>query len=594
MCALAFLDLPFVASEHSLALAAHTRTVEIARKEGSPVLIGQSYFRADDRYTWEGAEKREKYVTGEMLAGVVYRCQVVVTNPTSMEQKLDVLVQIPSGAVPVDKSFFTRTTSLRLSAYGTHSLEYAFYFPAPGRFTHFPAHVTKAGEYQVSAEARELEVVREPKSIDLGSWAHVSQHASTDQLLVYLAGANLGRIDLARIAWRMHDRDAFVRVTALLESRHIYADKLWAYALKHGDRARAGEWLRLQDWFPHEPVHYQHLEYAPLINARAHRLGAKRRILDSALDEQYRQFLDRLAHRERPSSDDLLEAVHYLLTMDRVDDALPVLARVEKRSRIQYDYLAAYVACYRGDLAAARALATPWGEHPVDRWRRRFAALVQMLDEIDAKSVTAIDRDNRDQVMTEQAARQPALELKASGSDIVIGHDNLAACQLRFFEMDIELLFSRQPFVQGDVQRFSFIEPGHVVEVALTGQQTIVPIPASLRGSNLVIEAVAPGARRAVAHYAHDLGVQIAHAYGQLRVVRASTGAPMPAVYIKVYGRERSGKVAFYKDGYTDLRGRWDYATLSTDDLDRVERFAILIASDDAGATIAETPPPAR
>ena len=76
----------------------------------------------DDRWEWEGAEQREKYVTGELIAGVVYRCQVVVTNPTSREQKLDVLLQIPRGAVPVASGFFTRTMNLRLSPYATESI----------------------------------------------------------------------------------------------------------------------------------------------------------------------------------------------------------------------------------------------------------------------------------------------------------------------------------------------------------------------------------------------------------------------------------------------------------------------------------------
>jgi len=110
-----------------------------------------------------------------------------------------------------------------------------------------------------------------------------------------------------------------------------------------------------------------------------------------------------------------------------------------------------------------------------------------------------------------------------------------------------------------------------------------------------VIEAVGDGLyRKSVAHYAHDLGTQLAHAFGQVRVVRASTQAPIPAAYVKVYGRQRGGNVAFFKDGYTDLRGRFDYATLSTDDLDRVERFALLVVSDEAGATILEAPPPPR
>ncbi len=197
--------------------------------------------------------------------------------------------------------------------------------------------------------------------------------------------------------------------------------------------------------------------------------------------------------------------------------------------------------------------------------------------------------------MVDLAARQPALDLKVEDGVVVLQHHNIAGCQLRFYRMDIELLFSRQPFVQGDVERFSWIEPGATLDVTFGAEgRTPVTIPAAMRGANLVIEAVAPGLRRAVTHYAHDLAAQLAHQYGQVRVLRASSQTPLPATYIKVYARQPGGAIAFYKDGYTDMRGRFDYVTLSTDDLDRVERFAILVHSDEAGATVLEAPPPPR
>jgi hypothetical protein len=73
-----------------------------------------------------------------------------------------------------------------------------------------------------------------------------------------------------------------------------------------------------------------------------------------------------------------------------------------------------------------------------------------------------------------------------------------------------------------------------------------------------------------------------------------SDQAALPATYVKVYARNHGGAVAFYKDGYTDLRGWFDYATLSTDELDRVERFSIQVSSDAHGSSILEAPPPAR
>jgi len=68
----------------------------------------------------------------------------------------------------------------------------------------------------------------------------------------------------------------------------------------------------------------------------------------------------------------------------------------------------------------------------------------------------------------------------------------------------------------------------------------------------------------------------------------------MPKVYVKVFGKSQDGEVRFYKDGYTDLRGRFDYASLSTNELDNVARFAILVMSDTEGAIIRETAPPKR
>lgn len=160
--------------------------------------------------------------------------------------------------------------------------------------------------------------------------------------------------------------------------------------------------------------------------------------------------------------------------------------------------------------------------------------------------------------------------------------------------MDVELLFSRQPFVHGDVSRFSFVEPGHRDQLVEPPHEHRVAWPPALRGKNVVVEAVGAGQRKAKIHYANDLTTSLAHQVGQLRVQRASDRAALPATYVKVYARQRGGAVSFYKDGYTDLRGWFDYATLATDDLDRVDKFAILVSSDNAGASILEAEPPLR
>ncbi len=633
LVALAVLELPFVAGAHQVvtadgglrltaaspALVAWSQIVPIAAPEPAhaTVLVGQSYFRADDRWTFDDGEQRDKPVTGELLVGVVYGCRVVVSNPTGARERLAVLVQIPRGAIAVGGALPTRTLHVALDAYGTWSSEVLFYFPSAGAWSHFQVHVTRGARLIACAAPGRLVVVDAPTTVDATAWAHVSQHGALDEVLAVLATANLGRLELDRIAWRMRDRDAFTRVTAILARRHVYSDALWAYGLFHRDRVRVAEWLRHADDFVAtagglaappaavglDPVArgwLQHLEYAPLVNARAHRLGSRTAILNGALDAQYRAFAEAVAHQPRATDDDRLAAAHYLFTMDRVDAALAMFDRVARArvaTQMPYDYVAAYAAVCRGDVAGARAAATPWIDHPVDRWRQRFAALVALCDQATAPALApvAADPDSRAQVMTAHAAREATLGLAIDGAALVVEHGALERCLVRFYPMDLELLFSRQPFVGADVGRFGFIEPAATLEVALDGDgATRVAIPEALRTTNLVAEVVAGPLRRSAPRFAHDLAVQVVDAYGQVRVVRASSRAPVPAAYVKVYGRQAGGAVAFYKDGYTDLAGRFDYATLSTDDLDRVERFAILVVADDAGATVTEAGPPPR
>ena len=69
-----------------------------------------------------------------------------------------------------------------------------------------------------------------------------------------------------------------------------------------------------------------------------------------------------------------------------------------------------------------------------------------------------------------------------------------------------------------------------------------------------------------------------------------SAQAQTPAVYTKL----ADGSVKFHKDGYTDVRGRFDYASVNTPERQPIQKFAVLVLSDDRGAVIREMAPPQR
>ncbi|MFO7562079.1 MAG: hypothetical protein R6X02_05505 [Enhygromyxa sp.] len=628
LCALAVLDLPFTATppereldESRATFRAQTPLIVFHEQitptepgeERLGVLVSQNYFRADDRYRYEDNERHDKYVTGEFLIHTVYICQIVLTNPSSSAHKLDLLVQIPQGAIPVGDGFETRDLHVHLQPRGTHAIEYSFYFPTPGRFEHFPVHVARHEALVVFAEPSTLEVVTRLRSVDTESWSHVSQQGSDAEVLAYLEANNVDRLALERIAWRMREREMFDATLALLRRRHVYSEVLWSYALHHRDPLAIGEYLRAQEVFLRgcglalespllrsEPVErrwYQHLEYAPLVNARAHQLGRRRKILNSALEAQYRGFLQTLIYHPSPSDDQLVAAAYYALLQDRVRAALQLLDRVDPErvtGRLQWDYLQAYVALYRDDLPTARALAERHREHPVPRWRKRFANLAAILAEAEGAAAAVVDEDDRQQQQAKLAATEASFDFELEGDAIVLSHQNLRACQLSFYRMDIELLFSRQPFMQDQSDRFAIVQPNFSQRVELGESPLRVELPAELRSANTIVEVVAGGVRRSKANYAHDLAVRTIEQYGQLRVQQRSSGRALARAYVKVYARKRGGAVDFYKDGYTDLRGAFDYASLSTNELDDVERFAILVMSEDRGALIREVAPPQR
>ena len=205
-----------------------------------------------------------------------------------------------------------------------------------------------------------------------------------------------------------------------------------------------------------------------------------------------------------------------------------------------------------------------------------------------------VDDKDRDQRQASLAATEPDFEFSVDRKALSFTVQNLGQLQVNYYRMDIELLFSRQPFVQQQSGQFSFIKPNRSDSVSVpAGQRSFsIDLPADFQGSNFIVEVVASGKRKSQAFYAHDLVVQLIENYGQVRVSHLASGKPLPRTYVKVYCRMRSGEVKFYKDGYTDIRGAFDYTSLNTNEIDQADRFSILIFNPDHGAVIREAAPP--
>lgn len=317
------------------------------------------------------------------------------------------------------------------------------------------------------------------------------------------------------------------------------------------------------------------------------------------LASQYAAFLRILGDRAELDDADWMSAAYYLLLQDRVEDAMACFSRVRPgclHTLVQYDYMRAYLDFFSADHAVARGIAERYRDYPVLRWRSRFRDMLNHLDEAEGKAVAPGDREKRTERQTRLAAEEPALDLQVESQRVTLAYRNLKSVEIRYYRMDVEFLFSTHPFVQQGSGSFAFIRPnGSESRNLPQGKAALTfELPREFRNANVLIEVYGGGITRRQAYYANSLDVTWTERYGQLRVAHRKSSQPLRTVYVKVFAGMADGRVRFYKDGYTDIRGRFDYASLSATDKPRVAKYAILVLSKENGAVIREVAPPAQ
>ena len=626
MMALSVIDLPFAAGKHEmltdggrdsiraaspLLLVRKEITAAKQANETAALLLGENFFRLDDRYRWNNGERQDAFVSDEFLVDVAYGCQVVVTNPTSSQRTAEVLLQVPAGAVPLQRGFWTKGRAVQLAPYATATIEFSFYFPSAGEFAHYPTQASEKGKLAAFATAKKLNVVDEPSKLDTTSWEHVSQQGSAAEVMSFLDSHNVQRLDLSKIAWRMRDRAFFASVLPKLKQRHVYDQTLWSYGLLHRDADATREYVRHRDDFldqcgmwldsplvsihPKERLRFQHLELSPLVHQRAHQMGGERKFGNNDLAAQYHALMTLLSYRPQLDSNDWFAVTYYFLLQDRVEEALDSFAKIAPdgiEAKVQYDYLSAYLCFFSGETQKARRIASAHLNDPVAHWQSRFKTVIAQLDEAEGKSTAPAAEQTPDNL----AATAPALELAVEGRTVAINHKNLTEVEVRYYELDVEFAFSAQPFAGPDGATAAFVQPNHQETRALTSAQPQLTfeLPQQFWQKNVLVEVRAAGLVRSRQYFANALDVRFLESYGQVAVSEPTTNKPLAKTYVKVFAKLGNGQVRFHKDGYTDLRGRFDYASLSDDPNSGATRYSVLVLDESRGAVIREINPPAR
>ena len=215
------------------------------------------------------------------------------------------------------------------------------------------------------------------------------------------------------------------------------------------------------------------------------------------------------------------------------------------------------------------------------------------------EAATLAEQDRKTASNTEKASRAPFFTARLEDAAIRVTAQHASALKVSFFKVDLEILFTLNPFSLEEYRNFSHVQPFLQERIALgpgDNAPLLLPLPAELLGENLFIQLSLSeqGVTQDVflSHTPFRLQHHLNTDFGILKLVDGDTRKPAPKVYVKCFVRYKSGKTAFYKDGYTDLRGSFDYVSLSKDNLSEIDRFSLMVSGGEFGFKVLQAAVP--
>jgi hypothetical protein len=338
----------------------------------------------------------------------------------------------------------------------------------------------------------------------------------------------------------------------------------------------------------------------------------------------------------------------------------PATASREYFQQLQYDYLWAYLSlCVEVpadalgseldlDVVGIQAILDKYQDYPVERWNKMFKEMQLYVDEINQSLVDAVPElavstlpdassetnSNAEEEEGENDGPEVPVTVDfkiGAESVVVVRHRGVHEVMVEYYSIDAEAMFSASPLTfsdqgensestnssrDGDASNsYRLVKPNgidtHTVKraVATDGLLMIPILPQYLNSNVMVSVRTSPPAsnRTWKAYYSQTIVVQTLEQTGTIKVIsKKESGRPIRGGYVKVYAEmkqptARGSTTAFWKDGYTDLVGRFAYAQVSTGaspssngggGLSDVKRFVVFVDGGGEGCVVKTLPVP--
>ena len=448
-----------------------------------------------------------------------------------------------------------------------------------------------------------------------------------------------------------NDKDFYQKLIKILRNRGYYNNTVWGFSFHHKDEKAIKEYLsevnelKQELGYDFESTLYSysdtddaklhpHLEYNPLYNARKHPFGditdkSGTNIANKELNESYTKFIVNLLPLRELRIKERLQLCYYLILQDRMNEALDAFLLIKKEEiennndknyKIQYDYINAYLDfCFGNpEFKIAREVSNKYKEFPLTHWREKFEEIEDQLLEYDGKEKVSMDtissendKSNK-QLTKELREKEPKISFTIDSKEgkLIILHSNISEIDIKLYFIDLETMFTRDPKISEIIDRdkskdstkmrenFGFVQPNYSTNIKIPKEKinknentTIFEIPKEYKGKNLFVEIKSESLKIFDIYLSSNLYVIITESIGELKVIDNDL-KPIIKAYVKVYTELNNNEVQFYKDGYTDLNGKFNYLALNTDQLKKANKFYIYVSEEKNGALIKECNPP--
>ena len=136
-------------------------------------------------------------------------------------------------------------------------------------------------------------------------------------------------------------------------------------------------------------------------------------------------------------------------------------------------------------------------------------------------------------------------------------------------------------------EKFGFVQSNYSETIKIPKEKinkndniTVYDIKEEFKIKNLFVEIKSESIKLFDICLSSNLIVTIAENLGELKVIDINLQSVIKA-YIKVYVELKNDQVQFYKDGYTDLNGKFNYLALNTDQLKNAKKFYIFLSQEE-------------